>query len=269
MIMKLFKTFLVLALGLIVPLVGFAATPVARQKTLTGTVIRSSENQVVFRVSSAATYTAQTWGSKLIKKFGADMSFGEILVGDKVEVKGMVWPDNSINATQVRNLTLYAHSETFSGKVNTLDPFSKTFTLQTASSGLLTVTSDGFTVYTKNGSPSGLTELEPGISVSVKGLWERDKTKIHAKEVKATLRLVNIDITGQIMMLSPTSITVLANANVIYGVDTKTAKLLDKKGKAASYSQFSGGDTVRVKGKHISGKNQITASEVRNNSLPR
>ncbi len=238
-------------------------------KTLKGTVIQAKENQLVFRVSSAATYTVRTWEGKLIKKFGADMAFSEILVGDKIEVVGETWEDNTINSIQVRNLSLYPHSGTVSGKIISLDPFSNTLTLQTSGQGVFNVKTDGLTIFTKNGSPTGLRELEPGISVSVKGTWERDKTKIFAKQIKATVRLVNIDITGKVMMLSQTAITVLANANVIYGVDIQTTAFKNKKGKLGYFGELMVGDTVRVKGKHISGKNQITASLVKNLLAPR
>lgn len=244
-----------------------AANPVAKQKAIIGTVTKAYENILVVKTSSAALYTAQTWEAKLVRRYGSIMEFKEILVGDKVEVKGLVWPDNSINASLVRNISLYPHNITLSGKIESLDPYNSSFSLRNSSLGLLNVYSDSLTIFKRNSSNSGLLELEPGISVSVKGVWERDRSKIVAKQVLATVRLVSVDITGTLSMVSPSGLTVIASGNVIYGVNILGAKLQDKNRKTIYISQFTPGQSVKVTGKHISGKSQIIANTVKNLSL--
>lgn len=255
-------------IGFIIPGLCFAAEIAPKQKTVSGIVTQAYQNILVVKTSSAANYTAQTWQAKLIKKYGAEMKFGEILVGDKIEIKGLVWPDNSINAELVRNMSLYPHSGTFSGKVDSVSLNGLGFKLQTASYGLLNVQGDVFTIYKKNNTSSRLSDLEPGVSVSVKGLWERDKTNIFAKQVLVTVRLVNIEISGTVSMTMPGGISVVANGGVIYGVDISGAAFQNKNGNKISAAELKVGQQVKVKGKHISGKSQIFASGVKNMSVP-
>ncbi len=262
--LKVFKYSFILTASLIIPTLCFAAQFTPKNKTLTGVVTKAYENILVFKTTSAAIYTVQTPQAKFIKKYGADMKFGEIFVGDKVEVKGLVWPDNSILADQVRDLSLYPHSGTLTGKIESLNVSNLSFVMQTSSYGLVAVKTDGFTMFKKNSQGSGLLELELGVSVTVKGLWERDRTQIYAKEVMAKYRLVNIEIEGNLTMFSPSGMTVVANGTVIYGVDITGAKLLNKNGNTVTINSFLGGEIVKVKGKHISGTNKLFASSVQN-----
>ncbi len=262
---KKFLSAVVIALCMVFPLMSSAAPGI---KTLSGTVTKLNGNVIWFTTGSAATYSAETSHAQLFRKNGAGMAFSEIAVGDKISLTGQVWSDNSINASFVRNLSLYPHTSTFSGKISGLNPSLSTFTF-TTKDGEKTVRTDQYTTFKKNSSSATFNDLELGFSVSVKGVWERSNAVLVGKSVQANVRLISIDITGAVGMVSPDSITVIGENNVIYGVTVTNATLVDKKNKKITLPSFTPGDTVRVWGKHVSGQVKVSASKVKNMSLPR
>ena len=105
------------------------------------------------------------------------------------------------------------------------------------------------------------------MSATVKGAWDRTPAYISAREVNGTLRLVNIDFVGTLFMKSDTSLTVVGNGNVIYGVDITKAKFQNKNGKILNFSRINLGDTLRVQGKHVSGSVKIIGSAIKDTSV--
>ncbi|MFA5991485.1 MAG: DUF5666 domain-containing protein [Candidatus Doudnabacteria bacterium] len=263
--MKIFYGLLIL---LTVMFLGSSSlTQATSVKTYTGSVVSASGSTVVFAGSNAAKYRADIGSALLVRKNGAAMIFAEILVGDKVEVKGTLWADNSISASTLRNMSLYTHNGSFSGKVTEINPNDSSFTLQTAKYGNQKITTDSLTVFKKNSSSSTFKDLELGMSATVKGAWDRTPTYISAREVNGSLRLINIDFTGTLFMKSDSSFTVIGNGNVIYGVDITKAKLQNKSGKTLSLSRINLGDTLRVQGKHVSGSVKVIGSIIKDVSV--
>jgi len=238
----------------------------SKTKTISGTVTAISGSQVLFKTTSAARYAAEVGSAVLSRKYGAPMNFSEILVGDKIEVKGFIWADNSISSTSLRDLSLYAHNTTFSGKVVSINPSSSSFILESKPNGDQTVHTDSLTVFKKNGSASTFHDVELGMSASVKSTWERSNKDIGATQITGTVRLLNIDITGEIVAMNGTSFTVLAN-NVLYGVDATKAKIENKSGQLINVNKYLAGQTVHAQGKHIAEGVAITASIVKNLSI--
>lgn len=222
-------------------------------KTYTGSVVKISGSSIIFSNSNAAKYSAEIGNATLVRKNGAGMQLAEVLPGDKVEVKGTLWGDNSISATYVRNMSLYTHNGSFSGKITEINPVNFSFTLLSSKYGNQTIYTDSLTVFKKNSSSATFKDLEIGMSMSIKGAWDRNTVKISAREVSGTLRLISIDFTGTLFAKSNTALTVIGNGNVIYGVDVTKAKLQNKNGKTLNLSQLNMSDTLRVSGKHISG----------------
>ena len=253
----------IVSVGVLFPSLSLAAA----QKTITGSVVRITTSGIVFSNTNAATYSAELGAAVLTRKNGSPMQFGEIAVGDKIAVAGTLWNDNSISATSFRDLSLYAHTSSFTGKITTINPVDFSFTMQSKTYGNQTVQTNSFTAFKKNSSLATFKDLQLGMSTTVKGVWERTPSTVLATQVSATLRLVNIYFTGTISMKNGNSLTVIGNGNVIYGVDMSGAAIQNKTGKAAMVSQFNIGDTVRVWGKHVSGTVQITATTVRDSSL--
>lgn len=253
---------LILACGTF-PTAGLATSP----KTFTGVVTGLSGSQVIFAATSAAKYQADTGNAQLLRKNGAAMQFSEIFIGDKIEVKGTLWSDNSISAASVRDLSLYTHTGTFSGKISTINPIDFSFTMDSKTYGSQTIHTNNFTSYAKNGSGATFKDLVLGMTASVKGVWDRSKANITATAVNGTYRLINLYFTGTLSMKNADSVTVIGNGNVIYGVDVSKATLQSKNGKPMALTEYKIGDSLRVWGKHISGGVAIVGTRIKNLSI--
>lgn len=259
---------IILGLGIIAiacaafPLAGLAAGP----KTLTGTVTGFSGSQIIFSATSAAKYSADAGNAQLLRKNGAKMLLSEIIVGDKIEVKGTLWNDNSISAASIRNLSLYTHTGTFSGKISAINTADSSFTMDSKAYGKQTIHTNNFTSYAKNGSGATFKDLILGMTSSVKGVWDRNNAIIIATTINGTYRLVNIYFTGTLSINAPGSFTVIGNGNVIYGVDISGAVLRKKNGKPMQVDEFYLGDSVRVWGKHISGGVAVVGTQIKDMS---
>lgn len=236
-------------------------------KTLSGNVLKINGSSVVFSNSTAATYAAEVGSAVLTRKNGAPMLFSEILPGDKIEVKGTLWGDNSISASSLRNLSLYAHNSTFSGKVTGIDPASSSFTLESKTYGTQTIRTNNFTAFSVNGKNAGFANVALGMTVTTKGMWDRSTTNVVASKVTASFRLINIYFTGTLSMKSPDSLTVIGNGNVIYGINISNTILENKSGAPINLSQINLGDNLRVWGKHVSGTVAIMGTKVKDSSI--
>lgn len=263
--MKILKV--CLAAGLVFSLAWPLAALAGGAKIIVGTVTRLTPSGIVFTNSTAATYTAELGGASLIRKNGSPMKFSEILVGDKVQVSGSLWNDNSISASVFKDLSLYAHNSSFTGKITNIDPPTSSFTMQSTAHGVQTVTTDVYTSFSAMGITSGFNYLQLGMTVTVKGVWERDPINIRASSVKGTIRLISIDFTGELIGKNGDALTVIGNGNVIYGVDVTSAVLQSKSGKPLAVSALNGGDMVHVWGKHVSGGVQVFATKVKDLTL--
>lgn len=251
------------AICLAIPCFGLAQT--AKTKTLTGVVSKISGSQLTFSTTSAGIYSADIAGAQLLRKNGAPMNFNEFFVGDKIQVIGTVWNDNSISASSIRDMTLYAHTGSFSGKITGISPSDFSFTVQSSQPAVRIVKTDSLTAFKKNSGSASFQDLQLGMSVTVKGLWERSNSPISAKEVNANFRLINISFSGELTMRNGSAITITTPDNIIYGVDTGSASFISKNSKPMNLSEFRLGDTVKVWGKHISGGVQVIASKLKDN----
>jgi hypothetical protein len=250
--------FLLLGTNLFTGQLASAASP----KTLYGTMLGISGSQIYFQTTSGAKYAAEFSKSVITKKNGSAISINDFLIGDKIEVIGNLWSDNSISASSIKDLTLYAHTGTFTGKIISIDPGTSSFNLQTSSPEIKIIYTNPLTSFKKNGGAISFNGLEIGMTANVKGIWERKNSSVTATLVDAKLRYVNISITGQLRMNLPGSITIVSN-NTIYGVETTNAKILNKKGKIFPQEKLAWGDTIKVTGKHVSGSVKIIGSVVK------
>lgn len=251
------------AVCFLVPLTSFAATP----KTLMGTVTNFVGNQIIFAATSAAKYTADAGNAQLLRKNGATMQLSEILIGDKIEVKGTLWGDNSISAASIRDLSLYAHTGTFSGKISSINTTDSSFVMDSKTYGSQTIHTNNFTSFTKNGSSATFKDLILGMTASVKGQWDRNNSNISALTVSGTYRLISIYFTGSLSLKNSSSFTVIGNGNVIYGVDLSGATLQSKNGKPMQPNEYNVGDSLRVWGKHLSGGVAVVGTEIKDSSV--
>lgn len=239
----------------------------AGPKTYSGTVTRITPSGIVLSNSSAASYSPDLGNAVLTRKNGVAMQFSEILVGDKVQVTGLIWADNSISASSLRDMSLYTHNSTFSGKIIRIDPGAVSFVMQSKTYGDQTISTNNFTTFKKNGSSATFKDLILGMSVKAKGQWDRSSANILASQVQATIKMINIDFSGPLMSKNGEALIVVANGNVIYGVDTNKAALQDKNGKTLQLSKINTGDTLHVWGKHMSGSVSITATKIKDSTI--
>lgn len=230
------------------------------EKQIKGVVVQIIGNRLLVRASSAEKYDAETSNALLTKRNGAVIKFSDIQVGDKVGLVGTVWQDLSVNAKSVRVTSLYTHSGTFSGKVEKVNIPENNFTIKSSKQGAQQVTVDAETSYASAVATS-LATLEPGMSVQVKGVWERDRSYILARRVLARVRLLNIDIIGDLVAKTPEALTVTANG-VIYAINVDHAKFLSKNNKPLNIQALAMG-RVRIQGKHIAESPKILATKVK------
>lgn len=246
-----------MALTILFPQKAFATA----DRNITGVVTKLVGNQIIFKTTNAVVYSAETSNTVLVRKNGAPLQFSEFAIGDKVEVHGQVWKDNSMTTTRIRDLTMYTHNGTFTGKITAFDVSANILTLLGTQYGSQTIHMNPQTVYMKNGSIVPLEQIAVGMSATIKGTWERARTEVVAREVRATARLLNIDITGELVLKDGLALTVTSNG-VLYGIDASTAKVRSKNNKVMNLSELSM-STVRVQGKHIPESTHIVASSVK------
>jgi hypothetical protein len=257
-----------LVLSLVLVSLAFPAISLATTvKTFSGTITKINGSQIFFAATSAANYSVDIANASLIRKNGVVMQFSEFLVGDKVEVIGTLWNDNSISASTIKDLSLYAHTGTYSGKIISINPSASSFVMQSKTYGSQTITTNNFTAFSKNGGSAAFSDMQLGMTASVKGMWDRTNTKIIATSVAGSFRLIDIYFTGNLSMTGASSLTVIGNGNVIYGVDVSKATLQSKNGKPLLFSEIKPGDSLRVWGKHISGSVQIVGMEIKDSSV--
>jgi hypothetical protein len=252
------KILIFFIIGSLLPKLCFGSAP----KIYSGNVTRIIGTQVEFSDNRGVYYTVQTQGTTLTRRYGAPMLTEEIIPGDKIQVTGTVRPDNNIAAILVRDMSLYAHNSTFSGKIITVNSLCNYIIIDSRQWGTQTIHINSFTVFKKNTVSSTITDLTAGMTVTVKGAWERTGKDVNATSVQAIIRLVAIDITGELVMRGDTSLTIIAN-NTIYGIDLTHAQLQNKKGQPIVVYQFGMDDTLHVWGKHITGSTEIVASKVK------
>ena len=240
---------------------GVARVAAASETTLVGVVTAQYANQVVFRTSAAVVYRAEASYALLARRNGSAITVTDIIVGDKVEVRGQVWSDNSISASSIRDLTLYTHAGTFNGKIISIDYSGRSFELRSAQNLIQTIHTTMATSFTRNGGVVAFQDLQVGMTASIHGTWERSKAVIVADTVRARVRLLNIDITGEIAMKNGSALTVVSNG-VLYGVDVNNAVLRSKNNKVMYLTEL-GLEPVRVWGKHIAESTNITAVRVK------
>jgi len=261
---KIYKFAVAVALaGLIMPATSFAAAA----KTFTGTVIGINGSQIIFSTVSAAKYAADAGNAQLTRKNGAIMQFLEILIGDKVQVTGTLWADNSISAAAIKDMSLYAHSGTFTGKITAINTADSSFVIESKTFGRQTIHTNNFTSFSTNGANSGFSDLQLGYTAAVKGVWDRSSANVVASAVNASFRMIAIYFTGSLSAKNGLALTVVGNGNVIYGVDVSKISVLNKNGKPITLNQYNLGDVLRVWGKHISGMVAVVATEVKDNDI--
>jgi hypothetical protein len=253
----------IISFYLLLPAIASAST----QKTLTGVVTAVTNSGITFTNGTAAKYSAELSAATLMRKNGAPMQFKEVIAGDKIKVIGTLWNDNSFSVVSLTDLSLYAHNSSFTGKITSINTTNSSFTMQSKAYGTQTIYTNSFTSFSMNGSIATFKDLALGMTEKVKGQWDRTNSQIVASTVAETYRLISIYFTGSLSMQTGSSITVIGNGNVIYGVDLSKATLLSKNNLSLLITDLKPGQLLRVWGKHLSGSVQIAGVKVVDSSV--
>lgn len=153
-----------------------------------GSVVSLDSTSMSFTISSnGTTYTVQTDSSTRFRRlYWGTGSFSDLSSGDKVNVIG-TWTDSgqtTIKAILVRDLSVQKLHGVFFGIIQSLG--SNSFVLQSASRGMITVTTDSSTKFVdRKGQAVSLSNLAAGNIVRIRGLWDKTaKTLTEVVEVK-------------------------------------------------------------------------------------
>lgn len=233
----------------------------ASDSILVGVVTARYGNQIVLKTNTAATYRAEASYASIVRRNGSALSIEDVAIGDKLEVRGEVWPDYSVSVHAIRDVSVYTHTGTFSGKVVSVDVVNRTLVLQGSQSGTQNIRTTAASVFSKNGSYIEFKDIAVGMSATVKGTWERSRQEVVATSVRATVRLLNIDIIGEVVMKDGLAITVISNG-VLYAVDIAGATARSKNNKPLALTELGLG-RVRVWGKHIAESTAVKAERIK------
>lgn len=235
----------------------------AKTKSITAVVVKVMLNRLQVKAKTAALFDVSLTDSSVItKKNGVKIAFTDIQQTHKLKIVGLFYPDNSIGATEIQNLSIYPRVGTFSGKILSINPAAQSFILQTSAWGKHEVFTSPTTVYLQNSSSATFQTLEMGVRAKVQGVWEGSRDKVMAVKVTTKPRLISIEITGQLVIKAQDSVTVLADGT-IYGVDIRSAKLFDAKNKEITLDQVPVSSRVKVTGKHLAENVAIVGSKVK------
>ena len=140
-------------------------------KTISGSVLTVTTNESKDIVVNVVKETM------LKRRFGANSSLSEFMVGDELAVVA-----KNQDAKYIRNLSIQRRNAVFTGTITTKSDTS--FTLQTVSRGLQNVYISSTTVIYEKDKVKTYADLTVGDKVLVKGeLWDRANTKIDAKKI--------------------------------------------------------------------------------------
>jgi hypothetical protein len=203
----------------------------------------------------------------LSKKQGTPMQLSEIKIGDKIEASGLTAGNNTIYQTNsIRDLSVYPKKGTFTGIITALNILQNQFTIYNKTSGNQTIHLTPLTTFTQTTQTASSNDLKPGMTATVKGLWERTATDITATQISAKFRYINIELTGTILWKSETGFTIATTTGTLYGINFTAAKLQNKNNQPIQPNEFNVGDTIKIQGKHLAENPQITATTIKNTS---
>lgn len=233
---------------------------VAAEQSVRGAVQALVYNRAQVKTSAGRVYDAELSGAVLQRKNGLPMTYAELAVGDVVEMTGTVWPDASMTVTRLRNVSLYPHAATFTGKVLAVDVSHSVLTFQSSAYGeQRAYVGPGTLIHIKHETPL-LERIVPKMTVTVKGTWERTRAVVVARSIQATYRLLNVSVTGAVVGQLGTDLTVVADG-VIYAVHTAGVAVRGlPSGQPLSWLV---GRTVKVDAKHLAESLELTATRIR------
>lgn len=146
---------------------------------LPATMIVRKDEEKTFTVNISST-------TKIFRKHMKTATIEELLVGDKVVVRGITNEDKSINALVVRDLSVLVKYGDFKGKVKSIDADAKTFVLSIISGKKIvdiTVTTSSTTKYKKEDHTKDFSYIEVGDKLKVLGEFTSSTKTLKADRI--------------------------------------------------------------------------------------
>lgn len=220
----------------------------AQEQSVRGVVQRVVYQRVQVKTTAGRIYDAEVSSALLQRKNGLPMELSELRTGDVVEMAGSVWPDSSMTVARLRNVSLYPHSATLTGKVLAVDVAASRVRFRTSAYGEHVAEVGTGTVIQVKDAPPAVQYIAPGMTVTVKGSWERDRSVVMARSMRVTYRLLSVRVMGSVVGQVGTDLTVVADG-VLYAVHA--AGMAVQGLPSGQPLAWLVGRTVRVEAKHV------------------
>ncbi|MEK7570113.1 MAG: DUF5666 domain-containing protein [Patescibacteria group bacterium] len=261
---------------------------------VTGTLTAMSGTTVpaILTVTAGATtYTVNVAAdTKIVRKYNGLSDLGEFLVGDTLEVRGVLSNDiaNTLAATRIKDVSIQRAGGTFKGKVVAKNCDANYFTYKPDGRSQQTVYFTTATKFTRGGEKIGCTSLVVNERAKVIGLWRKASSRIDADRVIVDMRTVSGTISAITLTEGglPATITIDRKVKVkaagfrmstseseslttteTWTINvTSATKLFRHYLKAATIDEFLVGDKLEARGT-LAGDNTLNAKWVRNSSL--
>lgn len=129
-------------------------------------------------------YKVNATGAKIVRHYWGDSNLSEFSVGDIVNIHGYLDENDNylIYAKTIRNVSIQKVFAVFKGTIESITP-PDTFVLKTGERGNQTVVVTGGTKITMASGTASFSDLEIGMKVVVRGIWNKTLSKIQAEVI--------------------------------------------------------------------------------------
>ena len=201
---------------------------------ITGIISSKTSNSIVFGQNEFFV-DAQT---VILDHSRMPISFGDLNVGDRVEVKAFRQPDSSYLAVRIKLEDMPGNEIEFTAQIESIVGSEVTI------NGIAFATDSNTIFLDDNRMPVTIASLAVGMWVEVKGFKKRDGSYYAGRIQIEDFVRTEIEIKGNITDLTPSSLVVYG---ITFSVDSTTV-VLDHLNNPISYSSLQVGQLVEVKG---------------------
>lgn len=257
-------------------LVGLArADTTTNTTTITGTLTAMSgvsAPATLTVTAGATTYTVEVnTTTKIVRRYGGIGDLNELLIGDSLQIKGILSNDavNTITAIWIKDLSVQRNGGTFHGNIVVLDCANNKFTYKPDKRAEQTVFLSSNTKIIRGGEKISCTDMKNGERATVIGLWRQASKRIDADRIIVYMKTLSGTIT-KIKTTNgglPATLTVLHKNGQTWKVEVASStKLYRRYMGIATIDEFAVGDKIEARGTQGTG-NVINAKVVRDNSI--
>lgn len=235
---------------------------VNKQGSLVGKAVAINGAAITLAANNGTTYTVDTTGARIIRKFGAAMLVSDIQINDQLLVQGMfagATTGTTLQAKRVQDMSLQARNGTFVGTIQSIS--GNNFVLQSQGRGLQTILTSSTTKVLKGNSAATLSDLVVGATVRVDGVWDNTNSNVTASKVQIVVKQEDVHLNGTIVSVGGTTMTFTADGKT-YGADISKINVATRTYFGNDATKIKAGDAVQVWGKTMEGSLQVKVSLV-------